>query len=120
MVVDDALTGDMECLGDDGINEEASYAAASSSKSPHAGSKFWISVSARTGFRRLHVTGQCWYRAAKVEVLADLGAASYHARCGVCWKVAASGADVKAAEAKTSDSDSSVVTDEESSSSEES
>ena len=78
---------------------------------------FGVSVSERTGVRRLHIAGQRWYRAVKVEVLSDLAAASYNARCGVCWKAAVGAAAMKSLEVQPEDTGSSVATDDESSSS---
>ena len=46
----------------------------------------WVSVSRRTGFRRLHITGGCWYRAGITETVDDVAKAAFNAKCDVCWK----------------------------------
>ena len=49
-------------------------------------SPFWVSISLRRGFRRLHKTGGCWFTAESMEYVADLTATVYDAKCGHCWK----------------------------------
>ena len=71
----------------------------------------------RTGFRRLHISGGCWYKAAKVERIEDLANASYHAQCGVCWKEGRALPSKTVVDKLREDSDSSVTTDDETSSS---
>ena len=78
--------------------------------------KLWVSVSRRTGFRRLHITGGCWYRAGLTEDVYDVAKAAFNARCDVCWKRLPP--DEKSlAEKLKDDEDTSVETDDESSSS---
>ena len=48
-------------------------------------SRPWISVSRRTGFRRLHLRGGCWYRAENTEEVDELSNVFYHAACKRCW-----------------------------------
>ena len=78
--------------------------------------KLWVSVSKRTGFRRLHITGGCWYRAGLTEVVDDVAKAAFNARCDVCWKRSPTNAKSLAEKLKD-DEDTSVETDDESSSS---
>ena len=47
---------------------------------------YWVSVSKRRGFRRLHRRGGCWFAAELEEDVFDLGSAQFHARCGHCWR----------------------------------
>ena len=46
---------------------------------------FWMSVSLRTGFRRLHRRGGCWYTASRVENVQHLAAVEHEAKCDVCF-----------------------------------
>ena len=48
---------------------------------------YWISVSERTGYRRLHRRGGCWVRARSTLQISSLADATYNSRCGHCWKV---------------------------------
>ena len=84
-------------------------------KSGGAG-KLWVSASRRTGFRRLHITGNCWYRAGVTEDVQDVSKAVFNAKCDVCWKRAPP-EDKSLAEKLKGDDDTSVETDDESSSS---
>ena len=47
---------------------------------------FWVSISGKRGFRRLHRTGGCWFSSASWEWAADLKDLEFDARCGHCWK----------------------------------
>ena len=45
----------------------------------------WVSVARKTGFRRLHRSGGCWYTAALVEYPEDEASAQFDKRCERCW-----------------------------------
>ena len=77
--------------------------------------RLWVSVSRKTGFRRLHLHGACWYKAEVAEEVEDHTKVEHNAPCRVCWKGAG---DAEKMLQKAVDDDSSVTTDDESSSSE--
>ena len=73
----------LNILPEERVVDVASAAAfASSSSSPHA---LWVSVARKTGFRRLHRSGGCWYTAAIVEYPSCEEEAHYDKRCERCW-----------------------------------
>ena len=47
--------------------------------------QFWISVSRKRSFRRLHRRGGCWYTAALVVDLEAVGPADFDERCSRCF-----------------------------------
>ena len=47
---------------------------------------YWVSVSKRRGFRRLHRRNGCGFTAECEEDVYDLTASLFRARCGHCWK----------------------------------
>ena len=77
--------------------------------------RLWISVSRKTGFRRLHLHGACWYKAEVTEEVEDHTKVEYNAPCRVCWK--GEGDAERMLQKLKVDDDSSVDTDDESSSS---
>ena len=79
-------------------------------------SPYWVSISERTSFRRLHRRGGCWFRAVRMEPVWELSGLAYNAQCGHCWRT---GQEVKskAGTAKEIEEDPSVDTDDETSSS---
>lgn len=79
---------------------------------------YWMSVSSRTGYRRLHRRGGCWMKAALTLPVHSLTSATYNAKCGHCWK--SDSAQKHRTELKKKiedDTDTSVSTSSESSSS---
>ena len=80
-------------------------------------SGYWVSISARTGFRRLHQSGGCWYRAEDTEQIDDPSTARFNAICHVCWKEGRQSAQEKLVSDLKADVDSSVATDSKTSSS---
>ena len=50
---------------------------------------YWISVSARSKFRRLHRTGGCWYTAGHMEYITHPKGHRYDASCDRCFPNAA-------------------------------
>ena len=100
------------------LGGEAADATAAERKQTSATSGYWVSISARTGFRRLHRCGGCWYRAEHTEMLADPSTARYNARCGRCWKGDGAYSQAELVTNVRNDVDSTVDTDSESSSSE--
>ena len=99
-------------LSDEKPNAASSSGTVQSTKAP-----FWISISDRTSFRRLHRLGGYWYTAARTEEAYDLAGAVYNARCGVCWRLGAEEPQREITKAMEDGSDSSVNTDDETSSS---
>ena len=47
---------------------------------------FWLSISEKTGFRRLHRRGGCWYKSRVMEQIVDISEVQYNAACERCWK----------------------------------
>ena len=47
---------------------------------------YWISVSKRRGFRRIHRRNGCGFKAECEEDVYDLTSSLFHARCGHCWR----------------------------------
>ena len=112
-MADDFLKADAEApdLGGDEVTVEPLPSMTSSSG-------YWVSISSRTGFRRLHRCGGCWYRAEETEMIDDPSSARFNARCGVCWKEGRQSTQKKLISDMKDDVDSSVGTDSETSSSE--
>ena len=79
-------------------------------------SPYWVSISERTSFRRLHRRGGCWFKAVRMEPVWDLSGLPYNAQCGHCWRT---GQEVKSktGTAKEIEEGPSVDTDDETSSS---
>ena len=77
------------------------------------GLPFWVSVSRKSGFRRLHRRGGCWYRAEVEESFAVMAEARYDAYCSRCFQRPRLMDSTSGEEAN---SDKSVDTEEESSS----
>ena len=74
---------------------------------------FWVSVSRKSGFRRLHRRGGCWYRAEVEENAMTMTEARYDAYCTRCFSKPDAGASAASQGEK---SDESIGTDDESSS----
>ena len=74
---------------------------------------FWVSVSRKSGFRRLRRRGGCWYRAEVEEGTSTMTEAPYDAYCARCFKKPA---DLARDAERGEKSDESVDTDNESSS----
>ena len=79
-------------------------------------SPYWVSISERTAFRRLHRRGGCWFKAVRMEPVWDLSGLPYHAQCGHCWRTGQAVKN-KAGTAQENEEDPSVDTDDETSSS---
>ena len=47
---------------------------------------YWLSISEKTGFKRLHRRGGCWYTSRVIEQVWDLSEVHYNAACERCWK----------------------------------
>ena len=47
---------------------------------------YWISVSKRRGFRRIHRRNGCGFTAECEEDVYGLTSSIFHARCGHCWR----------------------------------
>ena len=75
----------------------------------------WMSISKRTGYRRLHRVGACWYRSERWQYLASAIGVTFDAKCRACFKEAEG--DEKDADEDNEPSE--IDTDEESSSSSE-
>ena len=86
------IPGEIQMKPDDAERTSAFTLSASSSRQSEATAgqptpgSLWISVSKRTGFRRLHLHGACWYRAEVTEQVTDHANIDYNAPCRVCWK----------------------------------
>ena len=79
---------------------------------------YWVSISERTGYRRLHRRGGCWVKARSTVHVSSLADAAYNSKCGHCWKSDARLKHQTALKAKVHEaSDTSVSTSSESSSS---
>ena len=76
-------TGDLDIKT--AVKDLAEGLDASAGHDDGSGMPFWISISRRTGFRRLHRAGGCWYTSAQVERYSTLSGVLFHARCGRCW-----------------------------------
>ena len=80
---------------------------------------YWVSVSERTGYRRLHRRQGCWVKARTTEAVPSLAEAAYNSRCGHCWKTEGRTEHQSALRANMENgTDTSVPTSSESSSSE--
>ena len=72
--------------------------------------KYWVSISSKSGFKRLHRTGACWYRSSQLEGRDRIEGIASRAYCVRCFKEQAARPDEKV------ESDASITTEEESSS----
>ena len=96
-------------------NDSGTIAAASSIEASSLADRLWVSVSKKTGFRRLHIIGKCWYTAALREFPSNEDGAQFDARCERCWGVVHVGTMAKKLEIE---SNASVDSSDESSSDE--
>ena len=69
-------------IADTSVDLEPDLAAVNALKAD-----YWVSISERTGYRRLHRRGGCWVTAKMTEPVTSLSEASYNSRCGHCWKM---------------------------------
>ena len=58
---------------------------ASEVKQTPSSTKFWVGVSRKRSFRRLHLRGGCWYTAALVIDLEIVGPADFDEKCSRCF-----------------------------------
>ena len=79
-------------------------------------SPYWVSISERTSFRRLHRRGGCWFKAVRMEPVWDLTGLPCNAQCRHCWS-ADRETKSKGDTTDKVEEDPSVATDEETSSS---
>ena len=77
---------------------------------------YWVSLTRKKGYRRLHRAGGCHCVAECFEEVPDIACAVFNSRCGHCWRSGEKAKAVKISERAAEDSDSSVSTSSESSS----
>ena len=78
---------------------------------------YWVSLTRKKGFRRLHRAEGCHCVAEHYEEVDDIAHALFNSKCGHCWRLGKKASGTKISARAAEDSDSSVTTDSESSSS---
>ena len=77
---------------------------------------YWVSLTRKKGYRRLHRVGGCHCVAECFEEVPDIACAVFNFRCGHCWRSGEKAKTVKISTRAAEDSDPSVSTSSESSS----
>ena len=77
---------------------------------------YWVSLTRKKGFRRLHRAGGCHCVAVHFEEVHDLTNTVFNSKCGHCWRLGKREVATKISSRAAEDSDSSVSTSGESSS----
>ena len=98
------------------VGEADGVATGGEASSVQVTTSYWIRLTRKKGFRRMHRRGGCGCTSEFFEEVADITEAIYNSRCGHCWRGADQPREKVLSKQAADDTDSSVETDSESSS----